>query len=147
MQRNINRAIEQTFNIRGGDHGVSDCVRCPSISIDGYAVVSQDCNLLQDVVQKMGYSDTVLFNFVQHGRWSCINIDKIKVMLRLKQVEIASVVYNVVYGSWKDGIFHVEGHERHAPQVRIRPEDSSSINFADNYVLLPHTVYRIVTRH
>lgn len=144
MQSNIGQALRQTFNIKHSE-SKDDRVCLEGLELDGIAIVSQDCNLLQDVAHNLGYGDRVLFNFVQHGRWSCINIDKVKTLWRqrLAQLSMGEVIYNMVPGHWTDGAFYADARSPDV-EIIIRPEGLESPTTSD-HVLLAYRVYRILT--
>jgi hypothetical protein len=148
LHNNIARAVETTFNIKTaqrssvteGDHKSNDMTE-----VGGLAIVSQDCQVLQDLVTQKGYSYKMA-DFIQYGRWSCINIDKIKVLWseRVRQASISGGLYNIVPGYWKSDSMFIADTPADV-EVRIIPKGGITHHTGDKVILIPYNVHKMVT--
>lgn len=142
---NIEKAIQRTFNIKKR-HIFDETVINTGLEISGAALASQDAHELQEFAHSEGFKD-IVYNFVPNCRWSCINLNKIKVQWteRVQQVEQFGRLYNVVPGKWMDGTFYPDIVSRNVV-VTICPDPGPGTAHPDGsgYALLPFHTYDVV---
>lgn len=141
-QHNIEKAIQGAFNIRKR-HIFDDSIINTGLEISGTALASQDAHELQEFAHREGFKD-IVYDFVPNCKWSCINMNKIKVQWakRIQQVERNGKLYNIIPGKWDADIFHPEMASNNII-VTIKPV--KPIEPADpGYLMLPFHTYHVV---
>lgn len=141
---NIEKAIQRAFNIKKR-HIFDETVINTGLEISGVALASQDAHELQEFAHSEGFKE-VVYDFVPNCRWSCINMNKIKVQWaeRVQQAEQFGQLYNIIPGTWKDGKFHPCVASRNVT-VTVAPCDGSVVHpDGPGHIMLPFYTHNVV---
>lgn len=150
---NVERAIQRTFNIKkrslldNRERSFANAIVGSGVEIGGIAIASQEAQELNDILKTEGH--TFRYFFAPNGRWSVLNINKIKVQWasRVQQIRKDARYWNIVPGHWsQDGkVFYPDMLSEHV-QVMITPTKAAQAQAqAHGYILLPYKSYKICT--
>lgn len=147
IQSNVEKAIQQTFNINkggpGGPAGPSCHLVDTGVEISGFAVVSQEARELNDIIKSMGCDYYGLYDFAPNGNWSVLNLNKIKVQwaVRCQQYrDNHGKIWNILPGSWaSESEFQPDMLSEHVKVIITVP--GRQLNCDKGYALVPYENY------
>jgi hypothetical protein len=143
-QVNIEKAIQKTFNIKKR-HIFCETVINNGVEISGIAIASQDAHELQEFAHIEGFKD-LLYDFVPNCKWSCLNLNKIKIQwdARSQQKQINGQLYNIISGAWDENKEFIAFALSKKIKVTIVPEPNLIPNIDTNikHILVPYHTYQ-----
>lgn len=98
-RHNIETSLNTTFKIEPKSRTDTPHVRESGLELGGICHVSQNDAELTQIVQQLGFMGEA-YNFVQNARWSCANLDKIKILWKeqVSQCIMHNNVYHIISG-------------------------------------------------